>query len=201
MAKIGHFSRPGSQNEFRGIPREGVSQRGPLLDPFFVTFGGLKWPLFNPNPPIPAPYSWIVSFQRGVRNDPKNDTFQKVPKMSLFGPYRATVRGTKNGVKNDPKNDPFLGPLYYRFRRQKRGKMAQNGSKKGSQKWPQKWPPFWTLTVPLTIFDGRARARARPLLPFKNVTKCQKCHFWHVWKSAILLTPKWPPSETTRFRV
>ena len=71
-----------------GVPLVmGVSEGVHFWDPFLVTFGGLKWPLFNPNPPKQQPNPEKGHFRGVSKMTPKMTLFQKcqkVPKMTLF---------------------------------------------------------------------------------------------------------------------
>ena len=65
-AKIDQNPRPRSRNEFRGTPREGVSQRGPFFGSIFGQKGVIFGACFDPH--LTAFYSqiWNIVVSEGV---------------------------------------------------------------------------------------------------------------------------------------
>ena len=72
-----------------------------------------------------------------------------------------------------PKMTPFWDPLFTGLGLKNGGKWPKTGQKRGSKSDPKRDPHFGPLTVALTMFDGRARVRARPAI----TVRIQKRHF------------------------
>ena len=93
-------------------PCEGVSRGVQKWDPFLVTFGGLKWPLFNPNPPFQPPKPEKGDFRGVSKMTPKMTLFQKCqkwPKWPLFGHPCDHGKGVQKWGQKWPQKWPLFG--------------------------------------------------------------------------------------------
>ena len=124
-AKIDVFSRPGSQNEFPGTPREGGIQNGSLFGSLLTPFFDQKYPFFAQNGSFMDRFTreYILTCVTGVCPD---------------GPQKS--RFFKN-VKND--TFQFLNGDKGRARTRARPSNTVSASVR-VQKWVPFWVTFWT---------------------------------------------------------